>query len=100
MGLALARAAAGDVESALTLLEAALQDAEQAHGACHQHTIALRANAAACMAAVGRAEDAVAAFGRAVEDAGELLGRNHPDTVALHEDMLNAHVPSRFFVPA
>jgi Tetratricopeptide repeat len=87
MGMALARSAAGDVVAALTLLDVALPDSEQAPGARNQHTIALRANVAACLAALGRCDEAVAAYRRAVDDSAELLGANHPDTVALHEEM-------------
>jgi hypothetical protein len=87
--MALARAAAGDVVAALTLLEVTLHDAEQAHGARNQHTIALRANVADCLAALGRGDEAVAVYRRAVDDSAALLGANHPDTVALHEEMTN-----------
>ena len=41
MGLALAMVAAADGERAVTLLTAAINDAKQAHGPKHPHTIAL-----------------------------------------------------------
>jgi tetratricopeptide (TPR) repeat protein len=96
MGMALARAAAGDVESALTLLKAALHDAEHAFTGQHQHTIALRAAAAACYAHLGRHRDAVTEFERAATDSTALLGRNHPETVAVFDDLGNVHSPEQF----
>jgi hypothetical protein len=41
MGMARARAAAGDLEAATTLLSAAMQDAEQSLPARHPHRTAL-----------------------------------------------------------
>ena len=41
MGLAMARSAAGAVESAYAVLPSAIADAEQALGANHSHTTAL-----------------------------------------------------------
>ena len=39
--MVLAHSAAGENRSAMTLLDAAIDDAEQAYGARHAHTIAL-----------------------------------------------------------
>jgi tetratricopeptide (TPR) repeat protein len=98
MGMALARGADGDVESALTLLRAALNDAEQAYGGHNEHVIALRGNVGACLALLGRADEAAAVFGRAAEDAAAFLGPRHPQTVELHEDVANVHDAERFAI--
>jgi tetratricopeptide (TPR) repeat protein len=97
LGAALARAAFGDIETALALLAAALGDAEQAHGSRHEHAIALRANLAGCLALLGRAAEAAAELQRAATDAAALFGRAHPETEALLADLAHADDRSWFF---
>jgi hypothetical protein len=98
MGMALARGAAGDVESALTLLRAALKDAEHAYGSRSEHAIALRGNVGACLALLGRAEEASAVFAQAADDAAAFFGPHHPHTVELAEDITSVHDMERFAI--
>ncbi len=95
LGLGLAYASAGVVEQAVTVLTAALQDAESTCGGVHRHTIELRAALACCQAVEGDPA-AAAEYERVVADAVELLGAEHPDTAALRDerDQLSTAPPS------
>jgi D-xylose transport system ATP-binding protein len=85
LGLGLSCAQARAVPQALTILSAALEDAEAAHGPLHRHTIELRAALACCRVLNGELRVAAAEYDRAIVDATESLGADHTDTVALRE---------------
>ena len=78
---------AGDGAGAVSVLTAALQDAEQSVGPLDELTVTIRSNLAHGHAALGRADLAHAQLERAATDCPTLLGANHPDTVALRTDL-------------
>ena len=86
LGLGLSCAQAHAVPQALTILSAALEDAESAHGPRQRHTIELRAALACCRVLSGERRVAAAEYDRAIVDATESLGADHPETVALREE--------------
>jgi hypothetical protein len=87
IGLALARIDSGDGAGAVSVLSAALQDAEQSVGPLDELTVTIRSNLAHGHAALGRADLAHAQLERAATDCQTLLGANHPDTIALRTDL-------------
>ena len=87
IGLAAARADSGDTTGAVTVLTAALTDAEQSMGSLDGLTIEIRAHLAHGHAAVGAPARALLELGRAAADCETALGVTHPDTVALQADL-------------
>jgi tetratricopeptide (TPR) repeat protein len=92
LGVGLAYAEARSEAQAISVLTAALQDAEAAHGV-HRLTMEIRGALACCHAVTGESATAAAEYDRAVTEATELLGPDDPVTVALREEAAELGVP-------